>query len=271
MREIALTVSAHGDIALSNGSMIGREGELNASRVAFDVSAWVDGAIGTYSIAGKNGAGVEWLLETGLTAVAGIVALDVPDALVSAEGYAEIEIRGESTGTIIKAAPFRLPVRAALTAGTAPEGADPAWIDRLSQAASGVARAADALAAQVGAAESGEAGRAAQAAKWDTIDVVVNDLGADAPSTGALVQTANGSTFVLGIRRGEKGETGDDATINGARAVEIAGSDYVQISQKDGVLTISADVRTKTTQMDNDAEFLSRKNAVAYIIAFGGF
>lgn len=134
MRTIKLAVNPRGYIIAPSGERLGRAGEIGASRIEFDVSGWAENTIATYSIAGKNAAGLAWVLESGLTATDGIVSLDVPDALVSMDGYATVEIRGEASGAIIKTAGITLYVEPALTTGTAPTGAEPAWIDRLSQA-----------------------------------------------------------------------------------------------------------------------------------------
>lgn len=134
MRTIKLAINPRGYIVAPSGERLGRAGEIGASRIEFDVSGWTENTIATYSVAGKNAAGVAWILESGLIATDGIVSLDVPDAMVAVDGYATVEIRGEASGAIIKTAGITLYVEPALTTGTAPDGADPAWIDRLAQA-----------------------------------------------------------------------------------------------------------------------------------------
>lgn len=193
MRTIPLTVNAKGNIS-TGASILGRAGEsTGASVVAVNVSAWTENAGSAYNVNGKNAAGVCWPLEVGLTATDGVITFDVPAAMLATAGYAEIEIVGD-----VKSASITLEVAASLTTGTAPEGADPAWIDRVALAAAGVAGSADALAAQVSTANQ-------------QLAAIVGGVALDVDETGDLIMSAPGGNVNLGRVMGPigpKGETG---------------------------------------------------------------
>lgn len=168
MREIRLTVARQGRIAAPEGAILGRGGELAASCLAIDVSAWAEGAVGVYSIAAARPDGPTWVIAAGLTPRDGVLEAVLPDALLAAPGWARIEVRGETSGALVKSASVMLPVREALLAGDEPSGVDPLWIDQLTQAGAALGEriaAGDALLSEMRALRQQAADEAAQLAE----------------------------------------------------------------------------------------------------------